>query len=100
MTDTIYEYGWKQAVEDGILVKIFENRWPELTHGTPILATVGTFKAFSLAAFQEMWNAFVIWKKQQEPESARENMFVTKMNGKDVWVTYDVVYTFLFPEEY
>lgn len=100
MNDVIYSYSWQQAVEDGTLVKVFENRWEQLTHGKPILATIGVSSEFSLAALMEIWNDFVIWKKKVEPESQKEEMFNTKMNGKTIWVTEDAVYTFLFPEEY
>ena len=34
--NVIYSYTWQQAVEDGSLVEIFKNRWPELSGGKPI----------------------------------------------------------------
>jgi hypothetical protein len=48
--DLIYSYTWQQGVQDGMLVEVFKNRWPQLTAGMPLLATRGVFEAFSLAA--------------------------------------------------
>ena len=36
----IFRYTWQQGVEDGSLIKVFENRWQELSGGKPILATI------------------------------------------------------------
>lgn len=100
--DAIISYTLQEAIEDGVLVKIFENRWPELTHGKPMIATTHLFEEISLAAFQEIWNEYVIWKTKVMPTLKEEDqMFVTKMNGKDIWVIDDgATYTFMFPSDY
>lgn len=100
--DTIYSYTWEQAVEDGVLVELFKNRWNELTGGKPLLVTAHAFEEFSLAAFQEIWNEYVAWKKNVEPTLAEEDkMFTTKMNSETLWLMDDgVVYTIMFPEDY
>ena len=40
----IVEYTLKQAIEDGVLVEIFKNRWPQLSGGKPIIATAHLFE--------------------------------------------------------
>ena len=32
-------YSLEQAIEDGVLVEVFKNRWQELSQGKPIVAT-------------------------------------------------------------
>ena len=100
--EVIHSYSWQQAVEDGSLVEVFKNRWPELTRGKPILATIAVYTAFSLAALREIWNEFVIWQHAVMPTLPEEDrLFSTTMNGEKVWVIDDgTVYTILFPEDY
>jgi hypothetical protein len=57
--DVISKYPLEQAIADGLLVEIFKNRWPELSGGKPIVATVHLFKEISLAGLMEIWNEFV-----------------------------------------
>ncbi len=95
----VYEYSHQQAVADGVLVELFKNRWSELSNGKPILASSHIFEAFSLAAFFEMWNEFVLGKKGETVEPGY--MHETKMNDRKVWIIFDGgVYTFMFPEDY
>lgn len=100
--DVITVYSLKEAIEDGLLVEIFKNRWKELSGGKPIVATAHLFENISQAALQEIWNEFVHWKRHIEktlPE--QEKLFHTKMNGLTVWVIEDAVaYTLMYPEDY
>ena len=100
--NTEYNYTYQQAVEDGILAEVFKNRWNELTGGAPLLATAHIFNEFSLAAFQEMWNEFVAWRKTVKPTLPEaDQMFTTKMNSQTVWLIEDgATFTFMFPEDY
>jgi hypothetical protein len=41
--EVITIYSLKQAIEDGVLVEIFKNRWGELSGGKPIVATADPF---------------------------------------------------------
>jgi hypothetical protein len=41
--EVIATYPLKQAIKDGRLVEIFQNRWPELSGGKPIVATASLF---------------------------------------------------------
>ena len=100
--DVIYKYTLEQAIADGVLVEIFKNRWEQLTSGKPLVATVGIYNAFSLAALQEIWNEYVVWRQQVMPTLPEEKqLFSTRMNDKKVWVLEDgEAFTILFPEEY
>jgi hypothetical protein len=100
--EIISTYSQKQAIEDGVLVEVFKNRWTTLSAGQPILATRAVFEAFSLAALMEIWNAFAIWKKEVEPTLKEEDkMFITKMMGDKVWVVEDDSgFTIMLPKDY
>jgi hypothetical protein len=95
-------YTLQQAIDDGILVEIFKNVWPELSGGKPIVATSHLFGEVSLTGLREIWNEFVDWRKnvmQTLPEE--EQMFVTTMNSEKVWVIEDAqAYTLLYPDDY
>jgi hypothetical protein len=104
MRDThnvIYSYSLQQAVEDGVLVEVFKDRWGELSGGKPIVATSHVIVNLSLAAVREIWNTYVDWKLRVEstlPEV--ERLFSTSMNGEKVWVLEDGdAYTILYPED-
>jgi hypothetical protein len=43
--DVISKYPFEQAIEDGVLIEIFQNRWEELSGGKPIAATAHLFNA-------------------------------------------------------
>jgi hypothetical protein len=98
----ISEYTLQQAIEDGVLVEIFKNRWLELSGGKPIIATTHLFEEVSLAGLLEIWNEFVTWRKTVMttlPEE--EQLFHTRMNGKKVWVIEDgQAFTLMYPEDY
>ena len=85
-----------------MLVEIFKSRWDELTGGKPLVATVGVYHAFSLAALQEIWNEYVVWRQQvMHTLPEEEQLFRTTMNDRRVWVLEDgEAFTILFPEEY
>jgi hypothetical protein len=98
----ISRYSWQQAVEDGDLVELFENRWPQLSNGKPILATSHIYDEISLAGLREIWNEYVVWMNTVMPTLREEDrMFSTTMNSKKVWVIDDgTVFTLLYPEDY
>jgi hypothetical protein len=98
----ISSYTWEQAVEDGALAKVFENRWQELSGGKPILATASIMEAFTLAAIREIWNEYVGWRENVMPTLQEEDrLFAAKMNNRTLWVMEDgQVFTVLFPSDY
>jgi hypothetical protein len=100
--DVISTYTFTQAIEDGVLVEIFKNRWGQLSGGKPIVATAHLFESVSLAGLLEMWNEYVQWRKYKEPTLPEaERLFTTTMNGKKVWVMEDgEAFTLLYPEDY
>ncbi len=98
----ISTYTWEQMVEDGDAVEILKHRWPELSQGKPILATTHLFNEISLAGLMEIWNDFVMWQQTIMPTLKEEDkMFVTQMNGNDVWLIEDgSTFTLMYPEDY
>jgi hypothetical protein len=102
VSNVIYEYTLDQAIADGVLVKIFENRWLELSGGKPIVATDHLFEEVTMAGLLEIWNEFVEWRKNVMPTLKDEDrQFRTLMNGKTVWVIEDgQAFTLLYPEDY
>lgn len=98
----IYEYTLQQAIDDGVLVEVFKNRWEQLTGGKPLVATSHIYGEISSAGLLEIWNEYVHWKKNIMPTlPEEEQMFVTSMNDKKVWVIEDgQAFTILYPEDY
>jgi hypothetical protein len=70
--------------------------------GIPIVATAHLYARVSLAGLLEIWNEFVLWRKDVMPKLAEEDrLFSTQMNSKKVWVIEDeVAYTLMYPEDY
>jgi len=95
-------YTLQQAIDDGVLVEVFKNRWSELSAGKPIVATSHLFNEVSLAALLEIWNEFVHWNKHiRETLPEEEQMFATRMNGKKIWLIEDgQAFTMMYPEDY
>jgi hypothetical protein len=100
--DVITVYTLKEAIEDGVLVEIFKNRWGELSGGKPIVATSHISEEVSLAGLREIWNEYVVWKRNVMPTlPEEERLFSTKMNGLTVWVIEDdAAFTLMYPEDY
>jgi hypothetical protein len=98
----ISTYTWQQAVEDGDLVVILKHRWPELTGGIPLLATIHLFNDISLAGLMEIYNDFVMWRRDIMPTLKEEDrMFTTTMNSKTVWLVEDgTTFTLMYPSDY
>jgi hypothetical protein len=100
--NVISTYTLKQAIEDGVLVEIFKNRWGTLSGGKPIVATSHLFGEVSLAGLLEIWNEYVHWRKHIEPTlPEEERLFVTTMNSQKVWVIEDgAAFTLMYPDDY
>jgi hypothetical protein len=100
--DVISAYPLEQAIEDGVLVEIFKNRWEELSGGKPIVATAHLHSEISLAGLMEIWNEFVHWQKTVMPALPEtDRLFHTTMNGQTVWVIDDeAAFTLMYPADY
>jgi hypothetical protein len=100
--NVISVYSLQQAIEDGVLVEVFKNRWSQLSGSKPIVATSHLFNEVSLAALLEIWNEFVTWRKNIMPTLPEaEQMFVTEMNGNKIWLIEDgQAFTMMYPEDY
>jgi hypothetical protein len=100
--EVISRYTLKQAIEDGVLVEIVKNSWDVLSRGKPIVATSHLFNEVSLAGLMEIWNEFVVWKRDVMPKlPEEEQLFHTSMNSKSVWVIEDGdAFTLMYPEDY
>jgi hypothetical protein len=100
--DILSAYPLQQAIKDGILVEIVKHRWPELSHGKPIVATAHIFHEISLAGLMEIWNEFVTWRNTVMPTlPEEERLFHTTMDGQTVWVIEDdAAYTLMYPDDY
>jgi hypothetical protein len=85
-----------------VLVEIFKNRWSELSGRKPLVATSHLFAEASHAALIEIWNEYVVWKKDVMPTlPEEERLFKTQMNSETVWVLEDgQAFTLLYPEDY
>ena len=101
-TDIIDAYPLEQAIDDGVLVEIFKERWSQLSGGKPIVATAHLCEDVSMAALIEIWNEYVHWKTHILPTLPKEEkVFQTEMDSKKVWVIEDgAAFTLMYPEEY
>ncbi len=95
-------YGRRHAIQDGVLVEVFKNRWGSLTGGKPIVATSHLVAEVSPAGLLEIWNAYVAWRRHTEPYlPEEERLFSTTMNSQKVWVIEDSeAFTLMYPEDY
>jgi len=98
----ISEYSLERAIEDGVLVEVFKDRWQHLSQGKPIVATSHLFSQVSLAGLLEIWNEYVKWRTNVMPTLPEaDQMFVTTMDGEKVWLLEDgEAFTMLYPEDY
>jgi hypothetical protein len=101
-SEVITIYSLNDAIEDGVLVEIFKNRWGELSGGKPIVATAHLFEDVSLAGLREIWNEFAEWQKEIMPTlPEEERLFSTRMKGLTVWVIEDgAAFTLMYPDDY
>lgn len=108
MSDDVNDLGFDfiypldQAVEDGLVVKLFEHRWEQLSGGKPIVATAHLAGKVSEAALIEVWNEFVAWRREVLPTlPVEDQQFETTINDERVWVIEDAAaFTMLYPEDY
>jgi hypothetical protein len=92
-------YTVDDGIRDGMLVKVLEHRWPELSGGKPIVMTASIQQAFSLAAVMELWNEMV--ERRRAGRLRKGDIFLGMMNMETVWIIEDEsAFTVMFPEDY
>ncbi len=99
-------YSLEQAIEDGVLVEVFSFNSKDFvekyTNGKPVVATAHLFNQVSQTDLIDLWNKYVDWRlnvKELLPEE--DQMFVTEIDGKNVWVIEDgQAITMMYPEDY
>ncbi len=104
--ELISEYSLEQAIDDGVLVEVFNYNTKDFvekyTNGKPVVATAHLFNQMSQTALIDLWNEYVDWRlniKETLPEE--DQMFVTEIEGKNVWVIEDgQAITMMYPEDY
>jgi hypothetical protein len=99
--EIISVYTLDQAIDDGVLVKLYDVRW--LGKILPVVATSHLYNESSIDELQKIWEEFVSWKSHIEQTLPEEDrMFVTHLNdGQKIWVVEDdAAYTIMFPEDY
>src|SRR2546421_959511 len=100
--EIIDAYPLQQAIEDGILVEIFKDQWPQLSNGKPIVATAHLYNEVTLEQLAMVWDRFILWRryvKDTLPEE--EQLFTTIVNDNTVWVIEDgAAITMIYPEDY
>jgi len=100
--ELISEYSLEQAIEDGVLVEWSKGDWQVLSGGKPIVVTTHLFDFVSINDLHDLWNTFIDWKvniKETLPEE--DQLFVTEIEGKNVWVIEDQqAITMMYPEDY
>jgi hypothetical protein len=89
-----------QAIADGVLVKLCDIRFGIVIK--PLVATSNLLSAISREKIMEVWNEYAVWRQNIMPRlKEEEQMFVTKVNNKKVWLIEDgAAFTVLYPEDY
>ena len=99
--DVVTDYLVKEAVEMGLLVGVFKDRWGELSEGKPIVASANVFKFEGEERIREIWNRFVFWQQHVFPKLENPTFFSTNIRWRMVWVFDDgVCFTIIYPEDY
>lgn len=95
-------YTLDEAIHDGVLCKLWPNHWDRITHGKPLVVTAAVKEAYSDYGLQDIWNAYVTWRREVMPKLAPEDqLFSMTMNGDAVWVIEDgQAFTILYPSDY
>lgn len=106
MSNVIAEYSLEQAIEDGVLVKVFthniENFVYKYSNGKALVATAHLFNETIHQDLVDLWNKYLIWKQEVMPTlPEEEKLFSSMIKGKKVWVIEDeVTITMMYPEDY
>ena len=92
----ISKYTRQQAVDDGVLVKLWQYK------GKDVVVTTHLHGDFDIVSLTEVWQEFLHWDKFDKPCLPEEDqLFHTGIGGKTVWVIEDAEsFTLMYPEDY
>jgi hypothetical protein len=98
--EIISKYPLSQALEDGMLIKLCDIR--SGIEIKPLVATSHLLDEIERDQVMKVWDEYVAWRQNVMPKLKEEDqMFVTKVNGKKIWVIEDgATFTAMFPEDY
>jgi hypothetical protein len=98
--EIIDAYPLSQALADGILVKLCDIRFG--IEIKPLVATSHLLAEIDRESVMKVWDEYVTWRQTIMSKLKEEDqMFVTKVNGKKVWIIEDgAAFTAMFPEDY
>jgi hypothetical protein len=98
--EVIDTYSQKQAIEDGMLVKICDIRWGGITK--PYIATSHIYDDIGVGGAMAIWPEFADWRTRIMPTlPEEEQIFSTIYNERKVWVVEDGSgFTLMYPEDY
>ena len=98
--EIIDAYPLSQALADSVLVKLCGIRLG--IEIKPLVATSHLLDEIGREKVMKIWDAYVTWRQTIIPKLKEEDqMFVTKVNGKKVWIIEDgAAFTAMFPEDY
>jgi hypothetical protein len=98
--EIISVYPLSQAIADGVLVKLCDIRFGIAIK--PLVATSNLLSEINREKIMEVWDEYVKWRQNIMPRlREEEQMFVTKVNNKKVWLIEDgAAFTVMYPEDY
>ena len=104
--EIISKYTRQQAIEDGILVEVFDEytmkRLSEFTNSKQIVATTHLANEVEKYQLRDIWNKFAVWKQDVEPTLPEEDrLFEMEIKDKKIWVIEDdEAITLMYSEDY
>jgi hypothetical protein len=98
--EIISSYPLGTALAEGILVKLCDIRFG--IEIKPLVATSHLLAEIDRDSVMKIWDEYVTWRQTIMLKLKEEDqMFVTKVEGKGVWVIEDgAAFTIMFPEDY
>jgi len=98
--EIISVYPLSQAIADGVLVKLCDIRFGIVIK--PLVVTSHLLGEISREKIMGVWDEYAVWRQNIMPRlPIEEQMFVTKVNNKKVWLIEDgAAFTVLYPEDY
>jgi hypothetical protein len=98
--EIISKYPLSQAIMDGMLVKLCDVRFGLVIK--PLVVTAHLLGEIGRDTVMNVWDEYVKWRQEVMPKlKEEEQMFVTQVNKKKVWVIEDgATFTIMYPSDY